>query len=88
LSTRLIKRTEFTVRETTARALSCAHCTRDSMTFNSEGAIGWLSPHGTHAHANGITITMLLRKIVPHLGVSVLRELRRIVDEQLEKVAA
>jgi hypothetical protein len=58
------------------------------MTYSREGLISWLSPHGSSPHPNVITVMMLLRKIVPFLGVGVLREMKKLIDEQIEKSTA
>jgi hypothetical protein len=82
------ERAEYVARDVTVRALDCGYCSRDSMTYSREGLISWLSPHGSSPHPNVITVMMLLRKIVPFLGVGVLREMKKLIDEQIEKSTA
>lgn len=75
-------------KERVAYGVECAHCTRDSLEMNRAGLITWKSPHGdnNNPHPNAVSIQTLVAWGVTVLDAATLKEMRRMIDEGLNKV--
>jgi hypothetical protein len=72
--------------ERTARALTCAYCSRDSLTVTRSGLIYIKAAHGGDAHPSAITIQKLLQWSMPHLDIHTVRDIVRLGTEELENL--
>lgn len=79
------------VRDIASYGLDCAHCSRDSLVFTGD-TLHWKSPHkngnNVESHPNAITMYTLNSIYFTFADPAVLKALRAMIDEQLEKRAA
>jgi hypothetical protein len=62
----------------------CGYCHRDSLEMTAAGMVTVKAPHGEDVHPAAVTIQMLIREV---RDPATLADLRRIINEQIEKAA-
>lgn len=74
--------------ERVAHGIDCAHCYRDALVVTHNGIVCWKSAHDGETHANAIGMNVLLQWYMMIANTATLLDMRRVIDERLEKLAA